>query len=143
MSNSVTKQFHFGVYGVIEVDSQLLVVHKSRGPYEGLLDLPGGRPEHGENLHNTLKREILEETGIRIQNFSFLDDFSCVSNYSDLHGNDIELYHVGLIYLVHSIDSTMYSPSIFAEDVRGSTWIDKCSIIPKRCAPLLLKVINV
>ena len=57
------KQFHLGVYGLIERGEEFLVVNKSRGPYKGLLDLPGGRPQHGEEPFKTLKRELKEETG--------------------------------------------------------------------------------
>lgn len=71
MSNMVKKRFHFGVYGVVERENQLLIVHKARGPYKELFDLPGGRPEHGESVKQTLKREICEETGLIIQKIFF------------------------------------------------------------------------
>ena len=54
---------HFGVYGVCFQDGKLLCIEKTRGPYQHRFDLPGGSQELGEGLTETLKREVLEETG--------------------------------------------------------------------------------
>ena len=55
---------HLGVYALIfsEDQSEILLIEKSRGPYKGLYDLPGGSLEPGENLEQTLVREVKEET---------------------------------------------------------------------------------
>jgi 8-oxo-dGTP diphosphatase len=45
---------HVGVYGVLVKNESLLLVRKSRGPYIGLFDLPGGKIEHGESPVHTL-----------------------------------------------------------------------------------------
>lgn len=69
------KNLHVGIYGVITKDDSILVIRKSRGPYKGLFDLPGGRPLHGEPLEQALKREVAEETGIHVLAFSFWEIF--------------------------------------------------------------------
>jgi ADP-ribose pyrophosphatase YjhB (NUDIX family) len=58
---------HFGVYGLVfnTDNSKILLVKKTRGPYTGLFDLPGGTPEAGESLIQTLYREFLEEVGVK------------------------------------------------------------------------------
>lgn len=38
----VTMKEHFGVYGVCLKDEKLLCILKTRGPYQGRYDLPGG-----------------------------------------------------------------------------------------------------
>lgn len=50
---------HSGVYGVWTQDGKLVTVRKARGPYTGLLDLPGGSPEPGESPEQTLRRELV------------------------------------------------------------------------------------
>lgn len=136
------KQFHFGVYGVIEKDNQILVVHKVRGPYQTLIDLPGGKPEHGENLKNTLKREIFEETGLFINSFSFLKEVSCLTKYFNVNDVHIELYHIGLIYRIDSADLSKHDPNLSQEDTNGSSWINRDLINKNNCSPMLIEVLN-
>jgi len=52
--------------GVIPVEHRLVIAHESRRGREHLT-LPGGRPERGENLQDTVVREVREETGIEVR----------------------------------------------------------------------------
>jgi ADP-ribose pyrophosphatase YjhB (NUDIX family) len=54
------------VSGAIFRDGKVLLVRRARSPGKGFYSLPGGRVEHGESLHEALKREVDEETGLRI-----------------------------------------------------------------------------
>ena len=54
------------VSAVIFRDGKVLLVRRSRSPGKGFYSLPGGRVEYGESLHTALKREVDEETGLRI-----------------------------------------------------------------------------
>ena len=60
---------HFGVYGVCLQEGKLLCIEKTRGPYQNRFDLPGGSQELGEGLTETLKREVLEETGYTLSRY--------------------------------------------------------------------------
>lgn len=51
---------------IIIQDGQLLVIQKKDGEADYCV-LPGGGQKKGENLHETLKREIAEEIGANIQ----------------------------------------------------------------------------
>jgi len=142
MTQIPQKQFHFGVYGVIESNNQILVVRKARGPYKALLDVPGGKPEHGESLKETLKREINEETGLIIEKFSFSKEFSFLTRYFTSENIHIELHHIGLLYSIDSADFSAYNPSISFEDIEGSSWINKDFILKDMCSPILAEVLN-
>ena len=61
---------HFGVYGICYEKGKLLCIEKTRGPYQRRFDLPGGSQEAGEGLTETLKREVLEETGYTLSCYS-------------------------------------------------------------------------
>lgn len=77
------------VCGILERENTLLLVHhKALGKNGSLWAPPGGGMEYGENAHEALKREFLEETGLEVSVGKFL----FVHEYLDppLHG--IELF---------------------------------------------------
>ena len=82
---------HFGVYGVCLQNGKLLCIEKTRGPYQHRFDLPGGSQELGEGLTETLKREVLEETGYTL------------SRYSNPRGYDVLVQEEGKDFAVHHI----------------------------------------
>lgn len=104
---------HFGVYAVIVEGNKILLVEKTRGPYAGLLDLPGGRLEPGESLEEALVREVKEETGLQIEEWEFLRAFSYV-----IPG----LEHSGKLYTVTRYNDRLLDMSIQHEDVKGAVW---------------------
>ena len=61
---------HFGVYGVCLQEAKLLCIDKTRGPYQHRFYLPGGSQELGEGLTETLKREVMAETGYTLSRYS-------------------------------------------------------------------------
>jgi ADP-ribose pyrophosphatase YjhB (NUDIX family) len=56
-----------GVGGVIVKGQQVLLVRRAREPLRGQWSLPGGLVETGETLAAAVRREIAEETGLRVR----------------------------------------------------------------------------
>ncbi len=54
------------VSGIIIFKNKILLTRRGREPYKGWWDFPGGFMDHGETPEETLKREIKEETGLKI-----------------------------------------------------------------------------
>lgn len=46
--------------------NSVLMVERGRAPFQGLWSFPGGRAEPGEDAEATARRELLEETGLRV-----------------------------------------------------------------------------
>jgi 8-oxo-dGTP diphosphatase len=58
------------IKGVVIHDNRVLLLLNERGEW----DLPGGRPEVGEDHRAALRREVLEETGLDVEVGTRLDE---------------------------------------------------------------------
>lgn len=115
---------HLGIYAIIEKDDFILVVKKTRGPYQGMWDLPGGGPEFGESIQETLKREVFEETGLILSEALLLKNVAFTVAYEENH-QIITLHHTCLIYKATVESFSCLQPDIHKEDVAGACWIKK------------------
>lgn len=87
---SVNKKIDFGVKAFIIRDGKFLVMHNN-GEKRDLWELPGGRMQFGENAEQTLKREMMEETGLEVNLTKILD------TWDRLAGDDYQV--TGIICL--------------------------------------------
>ncbi|MDX8047690.1 NUDIX hydrolase [Gracilibacillus sp. S3-1-1] len=134
------KKYHrsFGVYGIYQQDSNLLVIEKSTGPYKNRFDLPGGSLEDGESLIDAMKREFFEETGLEIEvehNIGIID-FKLPwlwREFTDLH-------HIAVYYKVRKVGGTLIVPEQFqGQDSLGTRWISANDTTIENSSPLVLK----
>ena len=114
---------HFGVYGNIQKNGQILLIKKARGPYTGLYDLPGGKKEGQESYLETLNREIKEETGLDVlkaENERFksiiFSDFTPQSGESGVLRHDAVLYDVQAEGKLNTTGDGL--------DSNGAVWVD-------------------
>ena len=115
------KKSYFGAYGIITKKEKIVLVKKARGAYKGRLDLPGGGIEHTENPHDTLKREIMEETGLEVLNDTLFDATSINTIwYDDIDQYEEYLHHVGILFLVKAKGKLKHIPD--GLDSNGSGW---------------------
>jgi ADP-ribose pyrophosphatase YjhB (NUDIX family) len=116
MTNPLEPTQHFGVYAVWQQEGRIVLVRKARGPYEGLLDLPGGSPEYGESELTTLRRELREECGVELGRV--LDSAAFEFHVGrDSSSQLIDFTHSGLVSRVEVAGPVVQD--IAAEDVRG------------------------
>ena len=64
-----------GVKGLVLSQGNVLILYKPTGE----LDLPGGRVEPSESLEKALKREIFEESGLKIKVLAFVGDWPFIN----------------------------------------------------------------
>lgn len=107
---------------VIEND-KLLMVQRANDPGKGLWSLPGGRVEHGEYLSDALSREVLEETGLRVEPGELV-------GILEVPGK--ELHYVILDYHATLVGEPSPTPGTDAKDVR---WVPLKEVAHLDCTP--------
>ena len=133
---------HFGVYGVCYENGKLLCIEKTRGPYQHRFDLPGGSQEIGEGLTETLKREVLEETGYTLIRYSNSRIYDVMVQEE---GQDFAVHHIMAFY---DIELDLEGPhkslphEVFdgSNDSANAIWLPLEQITEENASPLILKV---
>ena len=133
---------HFGVYGIYYENGKLLCIEKTRGPYRHRFDLPGGSQELGEGLTETLKREVLEETGYMLSQYSNPRIYDVLVHEE---GQDFAVHHIMAFYDI-VLDFEGSQKSLPQEVLDGSNdsantiWISLEQLTEENASPLVLKV---
>ena len=133
---------HFGVYGVCYEDGKLLCIEKTRGPYQNRFDLPGGSQELSEGLTETLKREVLEETGYTLSRYLNPRIYDVLVQEE---GEDFAVHHIMAFYDI-VLDFESSQKSLPHEVLDGSNdsanviWLNLEEITEENASPLVLKV---
>lgn len=55
------------VLGIVEGNEKILLIQRERGDFVGLWGIPGGKVEECEHIDEAVKREMLEELGIKLE----------------------------------------------------------------------------
>lgn len=95
---------HLGSYGVIIKNNKIVLIKKASGPYKGKLDLPGGTIEFGETPEKTLLREMKEEVGIDVTEYSLFDGNSTIVEWEH-HGKLQQIHHIVFFYKIEEYDN--------------------------------------
>jgi 8-oxo-dGTP diphosphatase len=63
---SSSRSIIIGVSCAIFSSSSVLLIQRRNNPFKGKFSLPGGKLEFGESIFSCAKREVEEETGIKV-----------------------------------------------------------------------------
>ena len=122
----IVKSKHVGCYGIARNEGKVLLIRKGRGPYTGLLDLPGGGIEYGEKPNDTIRREFMEEVGVAIKDYSLRE---VATNYVVWNMNENveeDVSHYGMIYdvVIDDGDIEKIRKEADGHDSLGAEWYD-------------------
>lgn len=84
-----------GVGGVLLDEGRVLLIRRAHPPLQGRWSIPGGTVEWGETLDQALRREMLEETGLRVRVGPLLTAFDRVERA----GGEVRWHYVIVDYL--------------------------------------------
>ena len=99
----------------------ILLVERGKEPLKGYWSLPGGLVETGEKLEDGVKREILEETGLRIRIESMFEIFERIMH--DAAGR-AEYHYVLIDYICKPIGGKLAA----ADDVSRVEWVRRAKL---------------
>jgi len=139
--NQKNKNIRIGVYGLLILENKILMIKKSRGPYKGKYDLPGGKIEERESLETALKREFIEETGLEIEIKDFIANSEVDEHYKNDSGEDREIYLIGSYYFVN-IKSGEIKETPDGQDSLGAIFVDLNEIKKENTSRLSFEIIE-
>ena len=58
---------------VVFRNEEVLLVKRKRAPYKGQWSIPGGKQELGETVTQAARRELMEETGVEVNELTLID----------------------------------------------------------------------
>jgi ADP-ribose pyrophosphatase YjhB (NUDIX family) len=116
MSRRYPKHPLVGIGALIFQRDRILMVERGKQPLKGYWSLPGGLVETGETLHEAVQREVLEETGLRVQPVQFFEYFERIM--PDARGR--AEYHYLLMDYVCKVEGGTLVPG---SDVARAEWV--------------------
>jgi 8-oxo-dGTP pyrophosphatase MutT (NUDIX family) len=128
---------HIGVYGIYIKNNTVLLIKKSRGPYTGMYDLPGGKIEPGETMEQGLKREFIEEVGSEVTNQTFLSE----NEYTTENYRGKPFRHFGTYFIV-SLSSDDIKTIPDGEDSLGAEFINLDTLDQVEISPIAKPMIT-
>jgi NADH pyrophosphatase NudC (nudix superfamily) len=72
---------------------RLLVARRAKEPAKGTWDLPGGFVDLYESSEDAMKREIWEETGLKVKKLQYLFSLPNIYSYSGMDIHTLDLFY--------------------------------------------------
>lgn len=95
------KKVHVTVAAMFFKDDKVLIIQKADPAYKKKYSIVAGHVEEGESIEDALLREVAEETGLNISQYTLMESFNEL-NDSCRYGVDLHDWHVYKIE--HEID---------------------------------------
>jgi len=105
-----------GVGVLVKDGDRFLLVKRGREPDKGLWSIPGGLVESGEGIREAGKREVEEETGLKVRIGKILEVVDII--VYDVKGK-IHYHYVLIDFLGHPISGNLK----IASDIMDARWV--------------------
>jgi len=133
MKREYPKQPIVGVGGIVIQGNQVLLIRRGSEPLKGEWSIPGGMLELGESLTDGVRREILEETGLRVRPLEALT----VLDRIEKNGKRVQYHYVIVDYVCRRTGGRLKSGG----DVLDARWVNRVELPRYRITPKAASVI--
>jgi 8-oxo-dGTP diphosphatase len=116
---------------VQDAAGRLLLIRRGHDPHAGLWSLPGGRVEEGETLEQAVRREVLEETGLRVQSGALV--------------GRVRIPGAGVVYDVADLRCTLDPPdqqAVAGDDATEVVLANAATLAGLACTPRLVETLR-
>jgi 8-oxo-dGTP diphosphatase len=120
---------HLAVGAIVVRDETLLMIRRDKEPGRGLWSVPGGHVETGEYLHDAVRREVREETGLDVETDHLVGILEILG----------DPHYVILDFLAHPTGEEAPRPS---GDVSEARWVPFDDVTELECTPRLLETLR-
>lgn len=110
-----------GVGAIIVDRGRVLLIRRGREPLKGKWSIPGGMLELGESLLEGTAREVLEETGLKVEIVELIELIDRIHRESDLEGDRIRYHYVIADYLCRVVGGSLQA----ASDADAVRWVER------------------
>jgi 8-oxo-dGTP diphosphatase len=122
MRRTFPKQAIVGVGGVVIHRGRVLLVRRGSEPLKGRWSIPGGMLELGEELAPAVRRELKEETGLRVEPLEVLAVFDRIQRQARR-----VRYHFVIVDYACRLKGGRLRP---ASDVVDARWVRRSDLAP-------------
>ena len=106
---------------IINKSDEILLVKRGNHPNKGKWTIPGGHLEPGETIISAAKREIYEETGLKINNPVLIDAVDLIQKKEN---GELLKHYILIDYAVREFKGI----EIAGSDATEIKWVDKSQI---------------
>lgn len=122
MRRTFPKRPMVGVGGVVIHRGRVLLIRRGHEPLKGRWSIPGGMVELGEELTQAVRRELREETGLRVEPLEVLAVFDRIQRQRRR-----VRYHYVIVDYVCRLKGGRLCP---ASDVVDARWVRRSELEP-------------
>lgn len=108
---------------ILNKENELLVCRRAKEPAKGTLDLPGGFIDMHETGEEGVAREVLEETGLKVKETSYLFTLPNIYVYSSFPVHTLDMF------FLCTVDDTSHFSAM--DDVADSFFVPLSEIRPE------------
>jgi len=129
--DDVTRYPLLGVGAILIDGGRILLIKRGKAPYQGAWSLPGGTVEWAEPMAVALAREVLEETGLKIEVGPIAGTFESISPEGSYH------------YVIVDLTATVVGGTLQAgDDAAEVEWVPIDELGSRNLTPRLVELLT-